>query len=152
MRIANWKKLVAPFQGLDTSEVSTKLIWADGLAKVKVAYDIAGALTERSLNFGGVVELDRAAFPGPTIWNPIYDFSAAELPFGWLIEFLGSEGAELWTDHFQQMERATGVSYAGRRARHFEICFLSANERYSVIAASWSLEELKPTSAQLACG
>lgn len=98
----------------------------DGDLAVTISYDGSSGVEQKELLFKSVCAFYKASSPGVNLLN-IEHLGASEIPMGSLVQYVESEAAAAWTEHFQ-----------GRRTvKHYSIQFLSENFRLEIFSGDF---------------
>lgn len=98
----------------------------DGDLAVTISYDSPSGVAQKELLFKSVCAFYRASSPGVNLLN-IEHHGASDVPIGSLVEYVESEAAVAWAEHFQ-----------GRRTvKHYSIRFQSENSRLEIFAGDF---------------
>jgi hypothetical protein len=129
IRAGLFKSLLSPYEWLPPEgEIAIAVRYKAAELFVDVVFENDDETTRQSKTFvfSGVCAFYVASIPGPDLLAVEFEKVASS---GDLVEYEESAAAQAWSDHLQY-----------RRVRHFEIFFLSTNQRLEVFAQAFRLE------------
>jgi hypothetical protein len=131
MKVGSGIEILDPYEWLPGHGENAVKVRTEGTELiVTVTYDCGAGACERELRFSSVCSFYSQAFPGPSMLE-VDGVDVALLLRGVLIEYLDSEAAMAWGQHFG----------SSRAIRHYSIVFLAENLLLVVLAGSVALNE-----------
>ena len=131
MKVGRGIEILDPYEWLPGHGESAVKVRTEGTELiVTVTYDGDAGACERELRFSSVCSFYSQVFPGLSMLE-VDGIEAASLLRGVLVEYLDSEAAMAWSQHFG----------SSRTIRHYSIVFLAENLLLVVLAGSVVLNE-----------